>query len=83
MRLVWPSKYKEVRSRVIAGDGYKEEFGFRLGFHQGYVLSLFFYNCVRGSIPGASCRLSIGVAVCEDLMISIESMEELLVKLKT
>ena len=31
------SMYKDVRSRVRVGDGYKEEFG--VGVHQGSVLS--------------------------------------------
>ena len=33
------SMYKDVRSRVRVGSGYSEEFGVKVGVHQGSVLS--------------------------------------------
>ena len=57
---------REVRSRVRVGDGYSEEFGVGIGVHQGsscpQPTSL--HHCVRGSIKGAPCRLSMEAAVC-------------------
>ena len=76
------SMYKDVRSRVRVGSGYSEEFGVKVGVHQGSVLSLLLFIIVlealsREFLTGCPWEL----LYADDLMISAESME--LVKLKT
>ena len=69
------SIYKDVRSMVRVSNGYSEEFSVGVGVHQGSVRSpLLFISSLHyiGSIQGVLHRLS-----------SVESMGELLVKLKT
>ena len=76
--------YTDVRSRVRVGDGYSEEFGVGVGIHQGSVLSLLLFIIVLEALSRESrtgCPWELLYA--DDLMISAESMEELLVKLKT
>ena len=73
VRLV-QSMYKDVRSRVRVGSGYSEEFGVKVGVHQGSVLSPLLFIIVLEALSREHA---------DDLMISAESMEELLVKLKT
>ena len=85
VRLV-QSMYTDVRSRVRVGNGYSEEFGVAVGVHQGSVCPqpASLHHCVRGSILRefrTGCLWELLYA--DDLMISAESMEELLVKLKT
>ena len=83
MRLV-QSMYTDARSRVRVGDGYSEEFGVGVGIHQGSVLSLLLFIIVLEALSRESrtgCPWELLYA--DDLMISAESMEELLVKLKT
>ena len=83
VRLV-QSMYKDVRSRVGVGDGYSEEFGVGVGVHQGSVLSPLLIINVLESL---SREFRIGcpwkLLYADDLMISAESMEELLVKVQT
>ena len=62
VRLV-QSMYKDVRSRVRVGDGYSEEFGVGVGFHQGSVLSPLLFIIVLEALS----RLSMGAAVCRRL----------------
>ena len=78
------SMYKDVRSRVRVGDGYSKEFGVGVGVHQGSVLSPLLFIIVLEALSREFCTgcpwelLYVG-----DLMISAESMEELLVKMQT
>ena len=83
VRLV-QSMYKDVRSRVRVGDGYSEEFGVGVGVHQGSVLSLLLFIIVLEALSRefrTGCPWELLYA--DDLMISAESMEELLVKVQT
>ena len=83
VRLV-QSMYKDVRSRVRVGDGYSEEFGVGVGVHQGSVLSLLLFIIVLEALSRefrTGCPWELLYA--DDLMISAESMEELLVKMQT
>ena len=83
VRLV-QSMYKDVRSRVRAGDGFSEEFGVGVGVHQGSVLSPLLFIIV---LEALSREFRTGspweLLYADDLMISAESMEELLVKVQT
>ena len=81
VRLV-QSMYTDVRSRV--GNGYSEEFGVAVGVHQGSVLSpLLFIIGLEALSREFRTGCSWELLYADDLMISAESMEELLVKLKT
>ena len=83
VRLV-QSMYKDVRSRVRVGDGYSEEFGVGVGVHQGSVLSLLLFIIVLEALSRefrTGCPWELLYA--DDLMISVESMEELLVKVQS
>ena len=83
MRLV-QSMYKDVRSRVRVGNGYSEEFGVGVGVHQGFVLSPLLFIIVLEALSRefrTGCPWELLYA--DDLMISAESMEELLVKVQT
>ena len=83
VRLV-QSMYKDVRSRVRVGDGYSEEFGVGVGVHQGSVLSPLLFIIVLEALSRefrTGCPWKLLYAA--DLMISAESMEELLVKVQT
>ena len=76
------SMYKEVRSRVRVGDEYSNSFDVRVGVHQGSVLLLFVIV-----LEALSMELRTGcpweILYADDLMVSAQSMDELLVKLKT
>ena len=83
VRLV-QSMYKDVRSRVRVGDGYSEEFGVGVGVHQGSVLSpLLFINVLEALSREFRTGCLWELLYADDLMISAESMEELLVKAQT
>ena len=80
VRLV-QSMYKDVRSRVRVGDGYSDEFGVGVGDHQDSVLSPLLFIIVlevlsREFRTGCPWKL----LYADDLMISAESTEELLVR---
>ena len=78
------SMYKDVRTRVRVGEGYSEEFGVGVSVHQGSVLSLLLFIIVLEALSRefrTGCPWELLYA--DDLMISAESMEELLVKVQT
>ena len=76
--------YKEVRSRVRVGDEYSNSFDARVGVHQGSVLSPLLFVIV---LEALSMELHTGclweILYADDLMVSAQSMDELLVKLRT
>ena len=83
VRLV-QSMYKDVRSRVRVGDGYSEEFGVGVGVHQGSVLSPLLFIIVLEALSREFRRgCPWELLYADDLMISAESMAELLVKVQT
>ena len=74
------SIYKEVRSRMIVGDEHSNSFDVRVGVHQGSVLSpLLFVIVFMEFRPGCSWE----TLYADDLMVSAQSVDELLVKLRT
>ena len=83
VRLV-QSMYRDVRSSVRVGDGYSESFGVGVGVYQGFVLSPLLFIIVLEALSRefrTGCPWELLYA--DDLMISAESKEELLVKVKT
>ena len=78
------SMYKEVKSRVRVGDDYSNSFDVRVGVHQGSVLSPLLFVIV---LEALSMELRTGcpweILYAENLMVSAQSMDELLVKLRT
>ena len=78
------SMYKDLRSRVRVGDGYSEEFRVGVGVHQGSVLSPLLFIIMLEALSRefhTGCPWELLYA--DDLMISAESVEELLVKVQT
>ena len=76
--------YKKVRSRVRVGDEYSNSFDVRVGDHQGSVLNLLLFVIVLEALSmefRTGCTWEILYA--DDLMVSAQSMDELLVKLRT
>ena len=78
------SMYKEVRSRVRVGDEYSNSFDVRVGVYQGSVLSPLLFVIV---LEALSMELRTGcpweILYDDDLMVSAQSMDELLVKFRT
>ena len=58
------SMYKEVRSRMRAGDEYSNSFDVRVGVHQGSVLNPLLFVIVLEAIYGVTYRLPLGDLVC-------------------
>ena len=83
MRIV-QSMYKEVRSRARVVDEYYNSFDVRVRVHQGSVLSPFLFVIV---LEALSMEFRTGcpweILYADDLMVSAQSMDELLVKLRT
>ena len=78
------STYKEVRSRVRVGDEYSNSFDVRVGVYRGSVLSPLLFVIVLEALSRelrTSCPWEILYA--DDLMVSAQSIDELLVKLRT
>ena len=78
------SMYKDLRSRIRVVDGYSEEFGVGVGVHQGSVLSPLLFIIVLEALSRefrTGCPWELLYA--DDLNISAESMEELLIKVQT
>ena len=77
------SMYKEVRSRVRVGDEYSNSFDVRVGVHQGSVLNPLLFVIV---LEALSMEFRTGcpweILYADDLMVSAQSMDELLVKLR-
>ena len=72
-----------VSSKVSVGDGYNEEFGVGMADNQGSVLSSLFFIIVLVALSSESRRgRPRELLYSDDLIISAESMEELLVKWK-
>ena len=69
--------YKDVRSRVRVGSRYSEEFGVKVGVHQGSVLRWLLFIIV---LEALSREFRTGypweLLYADDLMISVESMED-------
>ena len=75
------SMYKEVRSGLRVGDEYSNSFDVRVGVHQGSILSPLLV------LEALSMKLRTGcpweILYADDLMVNAQSMDELLVKLRT
>ena len=71
-----------MRCRIRVGDGYSEELGVGVGVHQGSVLSLVLLIVLEALSRefGTGCPWELLYA--DDLMISAEIMEELLVQVQ-
>ena len=78
------SRYKEVGSRVRFGDEYSNSFDVRVGVHQGSVLNPLLFVIV---LEALSMELRTGcpweILYADDLMVSVQSMDKLLMKLRT
>ena len=78
------SMYKEMRSKVRVGDEYSNSFDVRVSVHQGSVLSSLLFVIV---LEALSMELRTGcpweILYADDLMVSTQSMDELLAKLRT
>ena len=76
--------YTDVRSKARVGDGFSEVIDFVVGVPQGSVLSRLLFII---ELEATSREFHTGflweLLHADDLMISAESIEELLVKLKT
>ena len=77
------SMYNEVRSGVRVGDEYSNSFDVQVGVHQGSVLSPLLFVIV---LEALSMEFRTGcpweILYADDLMVSAQSMDELLVKLR-
>ena len=84
LKRIVQSMYKEVRSRVRVGDEYSNSFDVQMGVHQGSVFSLLLFVILLETL---SLKFRTGcswkILYADDLMVSAQSMDKLLVKLKT
>ena len=76
--------YKELISRVKVGDEYSNTFDVRVGVHQGSVLNpLLFVIVLEALSMELRTDCSWEILNADDLMVSAQSMDELLAKLRT
>ena len=76
--------YKDVKSRVSVGEGFRKELDVVVGLHQGSVLSrLLLIILLRAPSREFNTGRPWELLYADDLMISAVFTEELLVKLKT
>ena len=76
--------HTDVRSRVRVGDGYNKILGVKVGVHQSFVPSPLLFIIVLEALSRefrTGCPWKL--LYVDDLMISAESMEKLLVKVQT
>ena len=74
--------YKDVRNKVMVVDGLSEELGVIVAVYQGSVLSRLLFIIVLEA-PSKDFHTGCPCGLSYVLMISADSIEELLVKLKT
>ena len=74
--------YKNTRSKVKVSNTYSEEFGVKVGVHQGSVLSLLLFIIVLTALPREFCTGTPWELLYADyLVITAETEDELRMKL--
>ena len=76
------SMYNNTRSKVNVINTYSDEFGVKVGVHQGSVLSLLLFNIVLEALPREFCTgTPWKLLYADDLVIIAETNDELKMKL--